>query len=172
MSEHFFKKLDWLKQWIDRIAAVICISIVAIMTVLVTYQVIVRYLFNSPSAVSEVISRYLFIWLILFAGAYVFGLREHMAIPYVKEKFSAEVQIIFDMFSELIIVIFAIFIMMIGGYSSAMRQMSQMSSAVNIPIGVIYAAIPVSGCLIAFYFVYNELSLLRRFQILRRTKVN
>lgn len=163
MSTHFYTKLDTLKLWIDRIAAIICIAIVAVMTVLVTYQVISRYLFNSPSAVSEVLARYLFIWLILFAGAYVFGLREHMAIPYVKEKCPIKIQLALDMLSELIIVIFTIAIMIIGGYSTAARQMMQMSSALHIPIGYIYAAIPVSGFLIVFYFIYNELLLFRRF---------
>ena len=155
-------KIDALKHGVDKLISVVLICIVGAMTALVTYQVVVRYLFNSPSAVSEVLSRYLFIWLILFGSAYVFGLREHMAIPFIKHKFSEKMQVCVDMFSELATAIFALSIMIIGGYSSAVRQMWQMDSALQIPMGVIYSAIPISGGLIIFYFLYNELHLFRR----------
>ncbi|GLT15325.1 TRAP transporter small permease [Vibrio algivorus] len=130
------------------------------MTILVTYQVIVRYIFNSPSAFSEVLSRYLFIWLILFGAAYVFGLREHMAITFIKEKFNKKTRIIIEMVIELVTVIFAYTVMISGGYSSAARQMWQIDSALQIPMGTIYSAIPISGGLIFFYFIFNEMKLL------------
>lgn len=160
-QNRFFYYLEKVKYALDKLAASLCIVIVAVMTVLITYQVISRYIFNSPSAVSEVLSRYLFIWLILLAGAYVFGLREHMAISYVKLKCSPKAQIILDMISELATAIFALSIMIIGGYSAALRQMWQLDSALQIPIGVIYAGIPISGAMIIFYFFYNELRLVR-----------
>ncbi|MCA2019185.1 TRAP transporter small permease [Vibrio tritonius] len=157
-------KVDTLKRWVDKLLSGICIAIVASMTLLVTYQVVVRYLFNSPSAVSEVLSRYLFIWLVLFGSAYVFGLKEHMAINFLKQKFSEKTQLVLDMFIELVTVVFALSIMIIGGYSSSVRQMWQMDSALQIPMGTIYAAIPISGALMVFYFFYNEMHLSIRFK--------
>lgn len=154
--------IDAVKYWIDRLISSVLIFIVGSMTVLVTYQVVARYLFNSPSAVSEVLSRYLFIWLILFGAAYVFGLCEHMAIPFIKNKFNDKAQVCVDMFSELATALFALSIMIVGGYSSAVRQMWQLDSALQIPMGIIYSAIPISGGLIIFYFFYNELHLFRR----------
>ncbi len=151
-----------IKKWVDKLAAGACIAIVATMTILVTYQVVVRYLFNSPSAVSEVLSRYLFIWLVLIGSAYVFGLKEHMAISFVKDKFSAKTQIIVEMLIELTTVTFALAIMLFGGYNSAVRQMWQLDSALQIPMGVIYSAIPISGALMVFYFLHNELQLVSR----------
>lgn len=154
--------IDTFKGWVDKIIAGLLVSIVGAMTVLVTYQVVIRYVFDSPSAISEVLSRYLFIWLILIGSAYVFGHREHMCIPFVKSKFSEKVQTYVEMFTELATGIFAISIMIIGGYSSAMRQMWQLDSALQIPMGMIYMAIPISGALIIFYSLYNELLLWRR----------
>ncbi len=156
-----------LKHWVDTIISAILIFIIAAMTALVTYQVVSRYLFNSPSAISEVLSRYGFIWLILIGSAYVFGLREHMAITYVKHKFSEKVQIYIEMFTEFSTAIFALLIMIIGGYSSAVRQMWQLDSALQIPMGVIYSAIPFSGGLIIFYFLYHELNLFCRLKHLK-----
>lgn len=155
-------RVEILKYWVDTIISSILIFIVGAMTVLVTYQVVSRYLFNSPSAISEVLSRYAFIWLILIGSAYVFGLREHMAITYMKKKFTEKVQIYIEMFTEFSTAVFALSIMIIGGYSSAVRQMWQLDSALQIPMGVIYSAIPISGALIIFYFLYHELNLFCR----------
>ena len=163
----FIEKMDTLKSWVDRVIEAVLIFIVAAMTTLVTYQVVVRYFFDSPSATSEVLSRYGFIWLILIGSAYVFGLREHMAISFVKQKFSEKTQIILEMFIEFSTAVFALLVMIIGGYSSTVRQMWQMDSALQIPMGVIYAAIPISGALIIFYFLYQELHLLRRLMQLK-----
>ncbi|PJC86994.1 TRAP transporter small permease [Vibrio sp. HA2012] len=158
----FFKGLEALKWLVDKIISSACIFIVGTMTVMVTYQVVVRYLFDSPSAVSEVLSRYLFIWLILFGSAYVFGLREHMAITFIQYKFPERIRILLDMLTELATAVFALSIMIVGGYSTSVRQMWQLDSALQIPMGAIYAAIPISGGIIIFYFLYNELRLFRR----------
>ncbi|HFQ4903033.1 TPA: TRAP transporter small permease [Vibrio vulnificus] len=163
------RAVDGLKYWVDKLLSSICIVIVGAMTLLVTYQVVVRYLFNSPSAVSEVLSRYLFIWLILFGAAYVFGLKEHMSITFIKQKFNEKIQILLEMLIELTTVTFALSIMIFGGYNSSVRQMWQLDSALQIPMGVIYAAIPISGVLMVFYFFYNQMHLVLRLkQLLSR----
>ena len=78
--------MEKMKKLFDRVLEVSCIALMSVMTILVTYQVITRYIFNKPSAVSEVLARYMFVWMVLLCAAYVFGLREHMNIPFVKDK--------------------------------------------------------------------------------------
>lgn len=166
--------VEKLLVWTEKVNAVInwvvertCIAIMALLTVLVTYQVVTRYVFNSPSAVSEVLSRYMFVWLVLIGSAYVFGLREHMAITYVRDKFSPRIGIIVDIVTEWGIAIFAFIVMWQGGYKASVRQMWQLDSALEIPMGVIYAALPISGALILIYFVINQLKLVHQFQQIR-----
>ncbi|MDG6895715.1 TRAP transporter small permease [Volucribacter amazonae] len=158
--------LATIKLWVDKFMQWLCIAIVGLMCVLVTYQVVTRYVFNAPSAVSEVLARYLFIWLILFGGAYVFGCREHLSIAYVKQKLSAKGQIFADMISELAILLFTLSIMLFGGYHIAMRQMWQMDSALQLPMGVIYSAIPLAGIIILFYALYNQIQLVKKWKTL------
>lgn len=50
--------------------------LLAVATILVTFQVVVRY-FNSPNAYTESLSKYMFVWMVMYGSAYVFGLREH-----------------------------------------------------------------------------------------------
>lgn len=47
-----------LKQGLDRFLATVCIIDFIGMVLLTVYQVIMRYVFKSPSSVSEVLARY------------------------------------------------------------------------------------------------------------------
>jgi TRAP-type C4-dicarboxylate transport system permease small subunit len=126
------------------------------MTILVTYQVVVRYFFDKPNAYTEVLSKYMFVWLIMFGSAYVFGLREHMNIALVRDKMPAKIRIIIEMISELIIVLFTVGVLVYGGFKQMADQMVQLDAALQIPMGIIYSAVPISSCFIIFYFLFNE----------------
>ena len=45
--------------------------------------------------------------------------------------------------------------MIYGGYFSSLKQMTQVDAVLQIPIGIIYSAIPISGVFIVFYVIYN-----------------
>ena len=154
--------MESIKRILDKIIEVFCIVIMAVMTLLVTWQVFTRYILNSPSAITEQLSQYLFVWLILYAAAYVFGKREHMKITFIREKISEELGIIFDVSQEIIIAIFALSIMTYGGLISTLKQMDQMDASLQIPIGVVYSAIPISGIFIVFYSIYNLINIVKK----------
>ena len=156
--------MEKMKKLFDRVLEASCIALMSVMTILVSYQVITRYIFNKPSAVSEVLARYMFVWMVLLCAAYVFGLREHMNIPFVKDKLPPRGRIVCDIISEVIIALFGLGVMVSGGYAGAMRQMGQLDSALQISMGIIYAAIPLSGISIVFYFFYNVSKLLKEFK--------
>lgn len=147
--------METLKNGLNKIIEIFCIVLMAFMTILVTWQVITRYVFNNPSAVTEQLCQYLFIWLVLFGSAYIFGKREHMQITFIKEKLPNKLGKICDLLQETIIFIFTLGVLVIGGYLSVVKQMVQFDAALQIPIGVVYAAIPLSGVFILFYSIYN-----------------
>ena len=65
--------MNSIRKILDKILEVACILIFGIMTILVVYQVVTRYVFQSPSSWSESVVTYGFIWLAMLGGAYVFG---------------------------------------------------------------------------------------------------
>lgn len=140
---------------LDKIIEIFCIIVMIMMTVLVSWQVFTRYVFNKPSAVTEQLCQYLFIWLVLFGAAFIFGKREHMQIAFVKDKFPKKIGKICDIIQEIIIFIFTMGVLVYGGYISSVRQMVQIDASLQIPIGIVYAAIPLSGVFILFYSVLN-----------------
>lgn len=67
--------LKKLRKGMDTILSTACFIIFAFMVCVGTYQIVVRYFFNSPSTVSEELLTYSFTWMALLASAYVFGKR-------------------------------------------------------------------------------------------------
>lgn len=149
-----------IKKVLDKLLEWICVILLAVMTILVTYQVIVRYAFNSPNAYTEVLSKYMFVWMIMYGSAYVFGLREHMNIAFVRDKMPTKMRIIIEMIGELMIALFAAGVLIYGGFKQMSDQMGQLDAALQIPMGYIYSAVPISSCFILFYFIFTEIKLL------------
>ena len=133
----------------------VCIVIFIAMVLLTTYQVGMRYLFKSPSSISETLTRYLFVWLVILSATFVFGQRDHICITFVKDKFSGSAKRILELLINVITVIFALLIMVYGGAVITQMNMLQYDSILKIPTGIIYSIIPVCGVLIIFYSVLS-----------------
>lgn len=147
--------MDKLKSIIDKLMEYFCIILMIAMTLLVTWQVFTRYVLNNPSTISEVLARYLFVWLVVAAAAYVFGKREHMCIEYLKDKLPNQVRNVVEILIEVITLIFAGVVMLKGGWSMAIAQMIQIDATLKIPMGIIYSIIPIGGAITVFYSIYN-----------------
>lgn len=147
--------MDKIKTVLDKVITVVCVVLFIAMVILTTYQVVTRYVFNSPSSVSEVLTRYLFVWLILLSATYVFGQRDHICITALKNMFTGTSLKIVNIFGECVVIVFSVLILIYGGGSITSINMVQYDSILKIPTGVIYSIIPVSGVLIVFYSILN-----------------
>ena len=147
--------MDKIKTVLDKVITVVCVVFFIAMVILTTYQVVTRYVFNSPSSVSEVLTRYLFVWLILLSATYVFGQRDHICITALKNMFTGTSLKIVNIFGECVVIVFSVLLLVYGGGSITSINMVQYDSILKIPTGVIYSIIPVSGVLIVFYSILN-----------------
>lgn len=147
--------MEKIKNGLDKIISTACVVIFIAMVLLTTYQVITRYIFKSPSSISEVTTRYLFVWLILLSATYVFGHRDHICIVALQQKFTGTAKKVVHIFTECIIILFSALVLVYGGFSTSSINMVQIDSLLKIPTGVIYSIIPVCGILIIFYSICN-----------------
>lgn len=154
--------METIRKQADKLLGTLCVAMMAIMTLTVTYQVFVRYFLGKPSAFSEVMTRYLFIWMSLLGASYVFGLREHMNMSFIRDRFPEKIRLFLECVCEIGIAVFTLFAMLIGGYFGTLKQMSQMDSALHIPMGIIYAVIPISAVFTIFYCISNVCRLTRK----------
>lgn len=147
--------MDKAKNILDQILKVVSVVLFIAMVLLTTYQVIARYVFKSPSSISEVLTRYAFVWLIIVSATYVFGQRDHIAITFLRDKFKGMGRKIIDVAIECVIIIFSATIMVYGGFTVTQMNMLQYDSMLNIPTGIVYSIIPICGVLIILYSIYN-----------------
>lgn len=155
------KTMNKVRKVLDQLMRGFNVAVFALLTIITTWQVASRYLFNAPSTWSEELSSYLFAWVTLSGAAYVFGKRDHMNIPIVVDMLPVKAQRIIAVLGEVVILIFALSIMIYGGISITSLTMGQQSSSLSVAMGVFYAAIPITGVFIAIYNVLNIYDLVK-----------
>ena len=154
--------MNSIRKILDKILEVACILIFGIMTILVVYQVVTRYVFQSPSSWSESVVTYGFIWLAMLGGAYVFGKRDHMRMVFFIERFNKNVQARVGIITEIVVLLFAVGVLISGGAYIAVLSITQTTPALGISMGYIYMVLPVCGIITAIYSVLNIFDLMKK----------
>ena len=154
------KVLHSIRKGIDVALSSLCAVVFAAMVVIGSYQIITRFVFRNPSTVSEELLTYSFTWMALLASAYVFGKRDHMRMGFMADKLNAGGQKILNIFSEILIMILAGSVMIYGGVTIMDLTMTQSTASLGIPMGVVYAIIPLCGVLIVVYSILNIIDLI------------
>ena len=123
---------------------------------LVLYQVFTRYVLNSPAAFTEEVVRYLLIWTGFIGAAYAFSTRQHMALVIVRDKVSPGAKKGLMVFVDALILLFAVFVVIIGGTKLALSAVHEYSALLGISRGLVYAyPAPVAGVFIVLAQVIN-----------------
>jgi len=139
----------------NKTLSLFCISLSSLLVICVTWQVFSRYVLNVPSTFTDEISRFLFIWVGLMGAAYTLGQKRHLAIDLLSMKLEhdkskhAKLTLLINLIS----MSFASIIMIYGGSKLMLKTLEtgQVSPALGIEMGLIYAAIPLCGI---FMFIY------------------
>ncbi len=144
-----------LRNAINKLVEGFSVVIVAVMVLLVLWQVVARYFLNNPSTFSETLTRYLFVWLVLVTATYAFGSRDHMYIAAINDRLHGKVKTAVNVLIELLTILFAVLVMVYGGSIITSMQMVSLDSSLHIPMGVVYAIIPLCGVVTVFYCLCN-----------------
>ncbi len=153
--------MDSLKKMLTVILEVICVIMFIFITLIGTYQILTRYLFNSPSTVSEELLTYSFTWLALIAAALVFGKREHMRMGFLADKLSGSSLRAVCIFSELLVILFAALVMVYGGVSITRLTTTQITASLGIPMSMVYVIVPICGVVTILFAIINIYELIR-----------
>ena len=150
-----------IRNTLDKLLMFICVTLFIEMTIVGTYQIVTRYFFNSPSTVSEEIVTYSFTWLSILGAAYVFGKRGHLAMTFLSSKFTGKSRIYLDLFSEVLVVLTAVLLLIYGGYVQAVDNAEQETASLGISMGLMYAVLPIAGVIICIYGLMNLANLMQ-----------
>ena len=153
-----------MRQKINRILEIVLVALFSIMLISVLWQVFSRFILGSPSTITDEISSFGLIWVGLLGAAYATGQKLHLAIDLLPSKLVNRHRILFDGFVFVCIALFSFSVLIIGGgrLSWITFVLGQKSAALEIPLGIIYLVIPISGLLILYYSMDHCLQLIKK----------
>lgn len=142
---------------INQIIEIVLVTIFALLVVDVLWQVFSRYVIGQSYSFTEEFARFALIWLSILGAAYLNGKREHLSMDFLVRKLEGDqlkkrMQII-----EILMFVFALVVMVIGGGNLVYTTLylGQISAAMGISLGYVYAIVPISGLLIMFFSIHN-----------------
>lgn len=151
MDKKFYKLKKFLIWLLSRIAAIL----LSVMTILIIYQVFTRYILNNPADFTEEIIRYMLIWTGFIGAAYGFLTREHMALTLIPDRVNPKAQKVLRVIIDLIILLVALFVIVIGGFKLVHSAQAQRSALLGIPRSLVYVVAPISGIFIILAQIIN-----------------
>jgi len=150
-----------VRRALDTFVLGVCLPLTVVMLVCVVWQVISRYFFGISTSFTDEVARYTFIWISLLGASYVLGQRGHIAITAFVSLLPYAIHRKVEYLTSALIVVFSVSIMCMGGWSlvdKAMR-LGQVTPAMQIPMWIVYAVVPISGVLFAIYAVIGGIEL-------------
>ena len=149
-SDLVFNKVLKILEWI-------MIVIFALLVLDVLFQVFSRYVLGESFTWTEEFARFSLIWMTILGAAYLNGKKEHLSMDFLYQKFSALNQKKVAILIEVLVFLFALVVMVIGGLNLVYTtlHLEQLSGTLRIPLGYVYAIMPFSGFLIMCFSVYH-----------------
>lgn len=143
---------------LNRIIETLLVVIFGLLVIDVVWQVISRYLVGQSSSFTEEFARFALIWLTVLGAAYINGRKEgHLSMDFLLSKLPEKKKTKRKKVIQILMALFALIIMVGGGGNLVYVTLSlgQISSALQVPLGFVYAIVPISGLIILFFSVYN-----------------
>jgi TRAP-type C4-dicarboxylate transport system permease small subunit len=142
-----------IREKTDKILEYVLIFVMSILVIDVLWQVTSRYILSSPSSFTDELAGFLLIWVGLLGAAYVAGKNEHLAIDLLIQKSGPKRKKRLEVSISIFIMLFGFFVMVIGGGWLVFTRflLNVRSAALELPLGLVYIVVPISGLLIVYY---------------------
>lgn len=136
----------------EKVVKILVAILIGGMVMLICLQVGFRYILNQPLTWTEEVARHLMIWAALLGAAVAYRRKGHLGMDVIVVQFNKRWQGIVEEFVHLVSVGF-FGLLVFNGIPLVEKTMHQFSSAIRIPMGYIYASIPVGSALILLFAV-------------------
>lgn len=128
----------------DHFEEMVIVMLLSVMTVAIFYQVIMRYLFNKAPSWTEELTRYAFIWCAYFGVSLGVKRNAHISVMAVIDLLSPKNRKKMYMIANVIFLAFSVIILKLGVETTmSIAKLGRKSAALEIPMWIVYAALPV-----------------------------
>lgn len=159
--------LRWIERVLDTLLQTAILGLVTGLIVTVSWQVFSRYILNKPSTSTDELARFMLVWLVLLGAAYCVGKKSHLAIDLLSMGSSIKIRRWFNLYVDLMILGFTLFVMVYGGFRllASIASSNGISPAMQMPLEYLFMILPVSGLLMAAYSTLSVMTfLITRFE--------
>lgn len=155
--------LRWVKKVLDRLLETLVMVVVAVLVLDVLLQVFTRFVLNKPSSWTEELAVFMLIWVSLLGAAVALGRGAHLGIDYFVGKLPERVRLATEVFVFFCVAAFSFLVMVLGGIDlvRSTLELGQPSPALNVQMGHVYLAVPISGFFLTLYAVIALVERLR-----------
>jgi TRAP-type C4-dicarboxylate transport system permease small subunit len=133
-----------LRHFEEAVAVLLGLTLFAV----VLWQVFTRYVLNDPSIWSEEAARYLYVGVVFFGTAAAVRDRSHVGIPFLMDRLPPAVRLAAALLTQALVVGFCAAIV-VWGARAASQVWDLPSLALEIPMGLVLAVVPLTMALAA-----------------------
>jgi len=129
------------------------VASMALVTILISCQVVLRYVFNESLTWAEELTRFVIIWMSLIGAAMGVRCNAHISVALLASMSSERAQRLAIGGASVLGIVFALCMLWYGSELLLLAQSSgQVSSAMQVPMYAVYLIFPISGALMALRF--------------------
>lgn len=133
---------------------------------LIFVGVIMRYVFNNPLGFVEEISGYIIVWGIMVGTVVALRDNKHIRVDMLYQKFPPRLQKVTDIFSNVVGLLFALFLAYYGAKGIffdeySVYKMDLTSIGEGVSLWKIYLIMPIIGVLLTFRFIVRLIRLVK-----------
>ena len=158
------RQYDQFRSALIRAMEALVIAITGILVIDVVWQVFTRFVLNNPSGWTEELATLLMIWMALFGACIGFVRCSHLGVDYFVEKLPPRLRLINEITVYALIAFFASTVLVYGGSRIVYYTLmfGQRSAALEVKMGYVYLALPLSGIFITWFAVEEVISRLAK----------
>lgn len=139
----------------NRMLGIVCGIGILLMGLIISYEVVCRYVFNSPTRWTQEVSIYLFMWTMLAASSYTLQVGKHVRVDLLIEHMQPRTRTIFEIITG---VIGMIYCAIISVQAYEMLQMSikyekLSATLLRVPLWIPQSALLIGFVLLTFQFL-------------------
>jgi TRAP-type transport system small permease protein len=129
-----------------RVVELIVTTLIAVITAVVFGEVVMRGLFSRSLIVTDELSRYLMIWVVLLGGVLLVRDGGHIRVDFVVDALPRRLRRVLLILADILSLVFLL-ALTASSLLTTLEMRGQQTITLGVPVAIFYAAFPVGGAL-------------------------
>lgn len=163
MSEKFYRNINKVNEVLKNVS----VALMLFLLFLTFANVVGRYVFSRSIFFADEMARFIFVWIVFLGIAKIVRDKRQVAVTLLTDKIAGRLSgLVVESIIAICGLVFLI-IVFIGGVILSKTMMFYSSAALDIPMGLVYLAIPIGSGLTILFHILNYVELLLEYRAKR-----